>query len=297
MTHILSWLQAAQAIKDSCREKASKFFSWKSVYVAIIFLWDNVWSKAYVRLKSQFGADIWVPVQVFGQGLEQTYTTHHQIIELCHFLNADPHCVGIVVQLPLPEALMPYKAEILAAIHPHKDIDGLGGMLVWLSSIDLIDFIPATPKAVWELLKRYNLHDVKGKTVSVLGQSNLVGKPFAMHCIKYGATVYSFNHFLDPKQVQEVTKKSDYIVSCTGQVHLIDKNYVRDDKTQVIIDVWYGKKDGKPVGDVHIEEIKDMVAAYSPVPGGVGPLTVACLFANIFVLQEQKDRFSLDMFG
>jgi methylenetetrahydrofolate dehydrogenase (NADP+)/methenyltetrahydrofolate cyclohydrolase len=86
-----------------------------------------------------------------------------------------------------------------------------------------------------------------------------------------------------------IAKQSDYIISSTGKVHLVDADFVRDDKSQIIVDVGYGHIDGKPVGDVNIDLIKDKVAAYTPVPGGVGPLTVACLFANVFVLQSYSD--------
>ena len=86
-----------------------------------------------------------------------------------------------------------------------------------------------------------------------------------------------------------MTKQSDYIISCTGKIHLIDASFLRDDRSQIVIDVGYGHKDGKPVGDVDIEAIKDKVAAYTPVPGGIGPLTVACLFDNVFTLQAYQD--------
>lgn len=82
---------------------------------------------------------------------------------------------------------------------------------------------------------------------------------------------------------------SDYIISCTGKVHLIDESFVRDDQSQIVVDVGYGHLDGKPVGDVNVETIKDKVASYSPVPGGVGPITIACLFDNVFILQECQE--------
>jgi methylenetetrahydrofolate dehydrogenase (NADP+)/methenyltetrahydrofolate cyclohydrolase len=82
---------------------------------------------------------------------------------------------------------------------------------------------------------------------------------------------------------------ADYIISCTGKVHLIDDSYIRDDKSQILIDIGYGHIDGKPVGDVNIPSIQDKVASYTPVPGGIGPLTVACLFDNVFVLQKNKE--------
>ncbi|MEI6118818.1 MAG: hypothetical protein WCP92_06440 [bacterium] len=138
-----------------------------------------------------------------------------------------------------------------------------------MSSIDLIDFVPATPKAVLSLLDYYQLGDMKGKTVSIIGQSNIVGRPLIIDCIKRGATVASFNESNAIEEIKVMTKQSDYIISCTGKVHLIDDSFVRDDNSQIIVDVGYGHIDGKPVGDVHIATIQDKVASYTPVPGGI----------------------------
>jgi methylenetetrahydrofolate dehydrogenase (NADP+)/methenyltetrahydrofolate cyclohydrolase len=108
---------------------------------------------------------------------------------------------------------------------------------------------------------------MKGKSVAIIGQSNIVGKPLIVDCIKRGATVASFNHKNSLEEIKAMTKQSDYIISCTGQVHLVDESFLRDDASQVIVDVGYGHIDGKPVGDVNIETIKDKVASYTPVPG------------------------------
>ncbi len=91
------------------------------------------------------------------------------------------------------------------------------------------------------------------------------------------------------EEIQSVCKQSDYIISCTGKVHLVNEQFIRDDQTQIIVDVGYGHIDGKPVGDVQIDAIADKVAAYTPVPGGVGPLTVACIFSNVLDLQNYKE--------
>ena len=108
-----------------------------------------------------------------------------------------------------------------------------------------------------------------GKMVSIIGQSNVAGKPLIFECIKRGATVASFNHEHSLEEITNVTKQSDYIISCTGKVHLVGPDFFRKDKTQIVVDVGYGHIDGKPVGDVQIDAIADMVAAYTPVPGGV----------------------------
>ncbi|HCB52042.1 TPA: hypothetical protein DEP21_05790 [Patescibacteria group bacterium] len=101
--------------------------------------------------------------------------------------------------------------------------------------------------------------------------------------------VSSFNIDYTPEEIKQFTQKSDYIIACTGQVHLVDDSWIRQDNSQIIVDVGYGHIDGKPVGDVNIDSIFDKVLAYTPVPGGIGPLTVACLFDNIFTLQGYKN--------
>ncbi len=305
---ILSWKELSISLKQELIQKRTQFFGDKKIYVAIIFLGDDFSSATYVRHKKTYWESIGVPVIIFWQNhqaeydrnqagkfddvgiyINQKYDSIGKIMELIRYLNQDSECVGIIVQLPLFEAFRQYKTEILSAITPTKDIDGLGGVLTGLSSIDLIDFVPATPRAVLYLLDKYDLGDMKWKTVSIIGQSNVVGKPLIIDCIKRWATVASFNETNSFEEIKTMTKQSDYIISCTGKVHLVDQTFLRDDASQIIVDVGYGHIDGKPVGDVNIEAIKEKVSAYTPVPGGIWPLTVACLFDNIFTLQSYKD--------
>ncbi|MCF7835214.1 bifunctional 5,10-methylenetetrahydrofolate dehydrogenase/5,10-methenyltetrahydrofolate cyclohydrolase [Candidatus Gracilibacteria bacterium] len=302
---LLSGKDLSINLQSNLQSQYQKVFADKPVYVAIIFLGDDYSSTVYVNHKKKYGEKIGISTIVFGQSdfdngdfskfrnldlfINQEYTEVHQVIELIQYLNYDPNCVGIIVQLPLPANFQSSKALLLSTISPAKDIDGIGGINVGLSSIDLIDFLPATPKAVLYLLDQYKLGDLNGKVISILGQSNLIGKPLALECIKRGATVFSFNENSDISHIKEITLKSDYIISCTGKVHLIDLSFIREDNSQVIVDVGYGHIDGKPVGDVNFDNIKDKVGYITPVPGGVGPLTVACLFDNIFTLQEHKE--------
>lgn len=303
---ILQWKQLSLDLQQELKQKVISTFSEKK-YVAIVFLWDDYSSSTYVKHKKKYGDEIGLPVIVFGQNqnvdydrnqagkfddvgiyINQNYDTIGKVMELIKYLNHDDSCVGIIIQMPLPDNFKQYKIQMMSAITPMKDIDGLGGVLTGLSSIDLIDFVPATPRAVLYLLDSYGLGDMKGKTVSIIGQSTIVGRPLIIDCIKRWATVASFNQENSLEEIKVMTKQSDYIISCTGKVHLIDASFVRDDKSQIIVDVGYGHKDGKPVGDVVIEDIKDKVLSYTPVPGGIWPLTVACLFANVFVLQGYK---------
>ncbi len=305
---LLAWKELSLQLKDHLIKKRAQLFGDRKAYVAIIFLGDDFSSATYVKHKKAYGESIGLPVVVFGQNhvaeydrnqvsryddvsiyVNQNYDTIFKVMELIKYLNQDDDCVGIIVQLPLPDTFKEYKTDMLAAITPTKDLDGLGGVISGLASIDLIDFSHATPKAVLYLLDNYNLWAMKWKTVSIIWQSNIVGKPLILECIKRGATVASFNQDNSLEEIKTMTKQSDYIISCTGKIHLIDASFLRDDRSQIVIDVGYGHKDGKPVGDVDIEAIKDKVAAYTPVPGGIGPLTVACLFDNVFTLQAYQD--------
>ena len=305
---LLSGKELSVDFKQQLIEKRTKVFGETKAYVAIIFLWDDYSSATYVKHKKAYGESIGLPVIVFGQNhqaeydrnqagkfddvgiyINQKYDSIWKVMELIRYLNHDNECVGIIIQLPLPEQFVPYKEQLLAAITPQKDLDWLGWVVLWLSEMGLVDFVPATPKAVFYLLEQYKLDDFRGKTIAILGQSNIVGKPLAIECIKRGATVYTCNSSTPPEQIKTIAKMADYIISSTWKVHLIDDSFVRDDKTQIIVDVGYGHIDGKPVGDVNIETIKDKVASYTPVPGGIGPLTVACIFDNVFVLQNYQD--------
>ena len=305
---LLSWKELSICLQQDLTQKRTTFFGDKNVYVAIIFLGEDYSSAAYVKHKKAYGEAIGLPVIVFGQNhqaeydrnqagkfddvgiyINQKYDSIGKVMELIRYLNHDDECVGIIIQLPLPEMFGQYKQQLLAAITPQKDLDGLGGVIVWLSEMGLVDFVPATPKAVLYLLEKYHLDDFRGKTIAILWQSNIVWKPLVLECIKRGATVYTCNADTPVEEIKTITKQSEYIISCTGKVHILDQSFLRDNKTQIVVDVWYGHIDGKPVGDVNIPTIKDSVAAYTPVPGWVWPLTVACLFANVFVLQSYGD--------
>lgn len=290
---ILDW----RVVGNQIRENLKKYFSWsiwQDKYVAVIFLWNNDSCRIYVWHKKKFGESIWINVKVFwpedNDMILWKDLTLENILATIDFLNKDDNCVGIVMQLPLTDELVKYKSEILSRISTIKDIDWLWWKLLWLWAIDLIEFIPATPMSVVRLLEYYGFGDFKGKKISILWQSNLVWKPLAMEIIKRWWEVFSFNHFIDKSEIQKSCKLSDYIISATWSLHLVDDSFIRDDQSQILVDVGWWFVDGKPAWDVFYDKVKDKIKAISPVPGGVGPLTVACLFDNIRVLHEQKDK-------
>jgi len=297
MSIVLAWTPIVDDIvADIVKEK--NILRWDSNrYLAIIFVWDDSASTAYVRLKQKMGERTQIPVEIFGQGeeswlddlkkwKEKDFNSVETILDTIAFCNDDDRCVGILVQLPLPEHLWEHVDLIMQSIRPSKDVDALAGTVYGMDALGIVDFLGATPQAAMTILDHYELKEMAGKTVSVLWQSNLTGKPLATHCMKLGATVYSFNKDSDQDQMRQLCQQSDYIFSCTGQVHLVDTSFINTNKQQVVIDIGYGYKDGKPVWDVDIESIKDLVHAYTPVPGGVWPLTVVSIFANIIKLSK-----------
>lgn len=289
----------AETIKITLTQKVNHYFPDKRHYVAILFFWDNNSSATYVKHKQAYAKEIWLETIVFWQKWyknwpfphllrfqEQTYDRADKILKLISHLNQDEYCIGIMIQLPLPPYLAKVKYKLLQAIEETKDIDGLGGSLVGKSFFEMLDFTPATPKAVLWLLDYYNLGNLKGKNVAIIGQSTIVWKPLALECLKRGAIVQCFDIKNTTQEIQNWCQRADLIFSGTGAIHLINEHHLRANKDQIVIDIGYGHLNGKPVGDVDFVAIQNKVAHITPVPGGIGPLTIAALFSNTISLRE-----------
>lgn len=240
--------------------------------LCIIQVGSHPASEVYVRNKMRFGAEIGVPVV-----LEQFPDTASEddIIGLIIRANLNPQIGGIILQLPLPAGMD--KEKIIESIEPSKDVDGLHSVNVKkLWSGDPSGFTPATTKGIIKLLDFYDI-PLEGKSVLMIGRSNLVGKPTAIACLNRDATVtIAHHHSLD---LDKLCHEADIIISATGVAGLISKKHIKGH--HVIIDVGISREEGKLSGDADFEEIYEDVAGISPVPGGVGPLTVACLFQNV----------------
>jgi methylenetetrahydrofolate dehydrogenase (NADP+)/methenyltetrahydrofolate cyclohydrolase len=253
---------------------------WKKV---VIFLWsDDVASRVYVQSKQKYGQKLWLQVEV----IQRVDIQYDEAVALIHHHNQDPTTIGMIIQLPLAEQLRPYQADLLTMVDVHKDIDGLWWVGVGRSLVGQWDFLPATPKSAVGILDHYGYGNVSGKIILVIGQSVLFGRPFALEMIKRGATVICGNSRSPVGFLQSTAQTADIIVSATGRRHLIDRSrHSSDWSEKVLIDVGYGIQDGKAFWDIDWEYFVDHVAAITPVPGGVGPMTVAALFHNIIDLQ------------
>ncbi len=232
--------------------------------LAIIQIGDRADSNIYIKGKKNFVEKI--GAKIIHEKLENT-VSQNIVIEVIKKYNGDSKVQGIIVQLPLPEHLNPQ--EIISAIDSHKDTDGM---------TPTTQTTPATARGVRDLLAFYEI-DLFKKKVTVVGQSLLVGKPISAMCVKEGAFVTSCDS--KTENLWEKTKQADILVVAIGKPQFIDEKYIS--KGQVVIDVGITRNpDGTTVeGDVDFEHVKDIVSAITPVPGGVGQMTVLALFENL----------------
>ena len=301
---LLKWKEKSEWLKDKFRELRSQYFWKNKKFVAVLFFGESNPSQVYVNLKKKYAQEIWFDCLIFGQwevwfeeeypdlvGLQmKEYLDKDDVVKLVERLNEDERCAGIICQLPLTDELKPYQKEICNAITPLKDMDGLWDKLQEWAFEWKIEFLPATAQAVISLWNAYDLWSFEWKVISVIGQSDIVWNPISRYLELKNAEVYRFDIRNTPEEIMNQTRKSDVIISCTWALHLIDDKFVNEKKNQILIDVGYGFLDGKSTGDVDFEKMKDKVYAISPVPGWVGPMTVASLFWNIFTIWWQKDK-------
>ncbi len=213
-------------------------------------------------------------------------TTEEELLNLVKELNNNPDCDGILCQLPLPKHLN--EDLVIETISPDKDVDGFhpisaGKLLLGLPTLE-----PCTPAGIMEMLHDYGI-EIAGKKAVVLGRSNIVGKPIALMLLREHATVTICHS--KTANMKEICQEADILVSAMGRAEMIDLDYTNPN--QVIIDVSINRKDdGKVVGDIDFAEVEPHVQAITPVPGGVGPMTIAMLMSN--TLQAYKRHEGMD---
>lgn len=291
-----------RAVRDAIRKRLKKEFAALThpPTLAIVQVGENPASSAYIKQKMLFGESIGAPVIHEKLPVD---VNEDGIDDCIHALAANPSVSGIIVQLPLPPHLE--KEKILNLVPPEKDVDGLSGASrTRLGAGDTSGFVPATARGVLELLSHYGV-SVVGKKVAVLGRSLIAGGPIAQLLSAKGALVSVVNSKTPTDEAQRTSRKSALVIIAIGKQRFIGREYFRSDKTQVVVDVGInriatgerlleevglnrssgavGRTDLRKsvLGDVDFESVKTMVAAISPVPGGVGPMTVACLFENL----------------
>ena len=239
--------------------------------LAMILVGQDSASRVYVKNKEKVCRDLGIISQVFA--LEEN-SGEKELLDLIARLNTDDKTHGILVQLPLPKQID--AGKIILAINPKKDVDCFHPENVGKMFFGEPKFFPCTPAGILELLKRYGI-EVKGKDCVIIGKSNIVGKPLAVMLMNEDATV-SICHE-KTKNLKEKTLSADIIITAAGKAGLITADMVKSEV--VVVDVGMNKNsEGKLVGDVDFEAVSKIAGASTPVPGGVGPMTVAMLMKN-----------------
>jgi len=272
---ILDGEKVSKKIEVELRQKIERLK--KKIKLAIIQVGTNPASKKYVEKKQQKCREIGVECEVlrFGEDI-----TTEKLIKKIEQLNNLESVSGILVQLPLASHLDARK--ILDSIHVDKDADGLNSFNLMNILFDKEGILPATPKGIIRLLEEYDIR-LKGKDVCVIGFSDIVGKPLVMMCLNRGATV-SIAH-IHTKDLKTHTLKADVVMTATGVPGLIKKDMIKEGA--IVVDIGICRQGKKILGDVDFEKVKNKCSYITPVPGGVGPMTVISLIGNLSQLSRK----------
>ncbi len=280
MTKLINGKEISDYIKNQVKNEVS-YLTEKgiSVGLAVIIVGDNPASKVYVANKEK--ACEALGIKSFKYALPET-TTNEELLELIDKLNKDSEVDGILCQLPLPRHLD--EKIIINRILPEKDVDAFHPQNVGKIMIGDYDFLPCTPAGVIEMLKYENI-DITSKNCVVIGRSNIVGKPMAMLLLHNNATVTVCHS--KTKNLAEICRTADILVVAIGKAKFVTADMVKEGA--VVIDVGMNRdENGKLCGDVDFETVKDKASAITPVPGGVGPMTIAMLMKNTLTAAKNK---------
>ena len=272
MAKIIDGKAISLAIKDQLKEKLAEYtIKGIDITLAVVKVGNDPASAVYVRNKEKACEYVGINSRTLALPEE---TTQEELLNIVRELNEDDTVNGILVQLPLPKHID--ESEVLLAINSTKDVDGFHPVNVGKMVIGEDTFLPCTPAGIIEMLKRSDI-DIEGKECVVIGSSNIVGKPMSLLMLKENATV-TIAHSRT-KDLKEVTKRADILVAAIGKPKFVTADYVKEGA--VVIDVGMDRdENGKLCGDVDFESVEPKVSAITPVPGGVGPMTVTMLLVN-----------------
>ena len=260
-------------IKDELRAEVEELKKQgKEACLAVVLVGDDPASAVYVKNKKK--ACEYIGVKSLSYELPAS-TTESELLELIDRLNNDDSVNGILVQLPLPKQID--EKKVIRAISPDKDVDGFHPQNVGALLIGEKGYVSCTPAGVIELLKRSGV-SIEGKECVVIGRSNIVGKPMGVLLLRENGTV-TIAHS-KTRDLKDICKRADILVAAVGKPKMITEEYIKEGA--VVIDVGIHRMDnGKLCGDVDFDRVKDHVSKITPVPGGVGPMTIAMLMNNV----------------
>lgn len=265
----------AAQIKQSVKVEVEKIKATQRMNpgLAVIIVGENPASKVYVANKHKACEELGIYSEVIS--LPESISKEELLAQIIS-LNENPAIHGILLQLPLPEALKNEEAELLKAIHPDKDVDGFHPVNVGKLAIGQEHLVPCTPAGCIKMLELANV-EIAGKHAVIIGRSNIVGKPMANLLLARHATVTICHS--RTANLPSITRQADILIVAIGKAHFVTADMVKPGA--VVIDVGINRlPDKKLVGDVDFEQVKEVAGAITPVPGGVGLLTIAMLLSN-----------------
>lgn len=281
MAEIISGTEFSAKKRREIKEKVFKYReNGGHIGLAVIIVGDDGASKIYVRNKRRACEE--VGIESFEYALSEN-TSESELLELISKLNSDPRVNGILCQLPLPSHIN--EKNVINAIDPKKDVDAFHPINTGRILTGDYGFLPCTPAGVIEMLKEKNI-PIEGRHCVIVGRSNIVGKPLAMMFLKENATVTVCHS--KTKDLKAETLRADILVAATGKAHLITADMVKSGA--VVIDVGINRdENGKLCGDVLFSDVEKKASYITPVPGGVGPMTITMLLENTVKAYEMTN--------
>ena len=281
MTKIIDGKIISASVKERVKAEVSALME-KGITVglAVIIVGEDPASKVYVSNKKKACENLGIISEEYA--LPES-TTNEELLALIDELNSKPSINGILCQLPLPSHLD--EKLIINSIDPEKDVDAFHPFNVGKIMIGDFYFLPCTPAGVMEMLKYENI-EVEGKNCVVIGRSNIVGKPMNMLLLHQNGTVTVCHS--KTKNLKEICRNADILVAAVGRPKFVTEDMVKEDA--VVIDVGINRVDGKLCGDVDFENVKNKASAITPVPGGVGPMTIAMLMQNTLTAAKKQNN-------
>ena len=283
MPTIIDGKSVAQSVRESVKVQVEELKSKGiSTTLAVIIVGDDSASRVYVNNKKKACAEVGIISEEYALPAD---TTQDELLCLIKMLNDRSDVNGILCQLPVPEHID--ESAIINAINPAKDVDAFHRSNVGAIMLGDYKFLPCTPAGIMELIKHYNI-DVKGKNCVIIGRSNIVGKPMAMLMLHSDATVTICHS--KTKNLKEVVKSADIVVAAVGSPKFVTADMVKEGA--VVIDVGINRdENGKLCGDVDYENVMPLTSYITPVPGGVGPMTIATLMQNTVTASKLANAF------
>lgn len=267
-----------QNLKIECEELKKKNIKSK---LAVIMVGDDPASKVYVRNKSKACEDVGIEYEEF---LLESNISQKELIDLIKSLNENKTVNGILLQSPIPSNLD--INEAFRTIAPEKDVDGFNPVNVGKLVLGQDTFVSCTPYGIIKMFEEYNI-DLNGKNVVILGRSNIVGKPLIHCCLNKNATVTSCHS--KTQNLAQKAKEADILISAIGKTNFVTADMVKENA--VVIDVGINRlENGKITGDVDFENVKEKASYITPVPGGVGPMTIAMLMNNVIKATKRQNN-------